>query len=320
MISSRLKYTALSIVPLVGTFGLFAQQASQVTRPSVDPWPGKKKLLAIADPEEWYRHNNYHHDSASHTLATVERLGRESGAWVTVIRTDMELLRKAKIEGNNVRTLDQFDGIFYMGEGPWDITDEQKANLLSFVHDDGKGFVAGHAGNGGHLLLWPEYAEMIGGNLISEFPTTDLPVVLEDPKFPGVDGFARTFWFRDQFTVVGSNFSRDVSHVIMRLDAKKLDEARARREATAVTGNPSAASSDRARQGFDKAASMRRPDGDMPIVWAKNYGKGRVWYSSFGHEEVSLDDPRVQKMYVGAIKWALGLADADITPRPLPKD
>jgi type 1 glutamine amidotransferase len=65
---------------------------------------------------------------------------------------------------------------------------------------------------------------------------------------------------------------------------------------------------------------MRRPDGDMPIVWAKNYGKGRVWYSSFGHEEVSLDDPRVQKMYVGAIKWALGLADADITPRPLPKD
>src|SRR5881398_3141294 len=98
MISSRLKYIALSIVPLVGTFWLFAQQASQVARPNVDPWPGKKKLLAIADPEEWYRHNNYHHDSASHTLATVERLGRESGAWVTVIRTDMELLRKAKIE------------------------------------------------------------------------------------------------------------------------------------------------------------------------------------------------------------------------------
>jgi type 1 glutamine amidotransferase len=57
----------------------------------------------------------------------------------------------------------------------------------------------------------------------------------------------------------------------------------------------------------------------MPIVWARNYGKGRVWYSSFGHEETSLDDPRVQKMYVGAIKWALGLSEADITPRPLPK-
>lgn len=268
-------------------------------------WSGKKKLLAIADPREWYSHVNYHHDSASHTLATVERLGRESGAWITVIRTDMDLLRKAKLPGTNARTLDDFDAIFYMGEGPWDISDEQKANLLSFVHEDGKGFVAGHAGNGGHLLLWPEYAEMIGGNLVSEFPTTDLPVILEDPKFPGVDGFPATFWYRDQFTVVGPNFSREVGHVIMRLDANKLAEAKARQ-----TGG------ERAQKGFEQAAAARRPDGDMPIVWARKYGKGRVWYSSFGHEETSLDDPRVQKMYIGAIKWALGLVEADITPRP----
>ena len=269
-------------------------------------WPGKKKLLAIADPREWYGHVNYHHDASSHTLATVERLGRESGAWITVIRTDMELLRKGKLQGTNSRTLDDFDGIFYMGEGPWDISDEQKANLLSFVRDDGKGFVAGHAGNGGHLLLWPEYAEMIGGNLVSEFPTTDLPVILEDPKFPGVGGFEKTFWYRDQFTVVGPNFSRETDHVIMRLDASKLDEAKTRQPA------------ERAQRGFDRAAAARRSDGDMPIVWARKYGKGRVWYSSFGHEETSLDDPRVQKMYVGAIQWALGMVEADITPRPLP--
>ena len=51
------------------------------SRPPDDPWPGKKRLLAIADPEEWYASPGYHHDSASHTLSTVERLGRESGAW-----------------------------------------------------------------------------------------------------------------------------------------------------------------------------------------------------------------------------------------------
>jgi hypothetical protein len=285
-------------------------QAPPAARPP-DPWPGKKKLLAIADPREWYGHVNYHHDASSHTLATVERLGRESGAWITVIRTDMELLRKGKLQGTNARSLDDFDGIFYMGEGPWDISDEQKANLLSFVRDDGKGFVAGHAGNGGHLLLWPEYAEMIGGNLVSEFPTTDLPVILEDPKFPGVDGFPAAFWYRDQFTVTGPNFSREVDHVIMRLDASKLDDAKARQLASAAT------TPERARRGFERAAAARRPDGDMPIVWAKKYGKGRVWYSSFGHEETSLDDPRVQKMYVGAIQWALGMVEADITPRPL---
>src|SRR5581483_1053755 len=77
---------------------LLAQQASGVgplahdsaaPRPPDDPWPGKKKVLAIADPEEWYSSAGYHHDSAYHTLATVERLGRESGAWITIIRTDM---------------------------------------------------------------------------------------------------------------------------------------------------------------------------------------------------------------------------------------
>jgi len=32
--------------------------------------------------------------------------------------------------------------------------------------------------------------------------------------------------------------------------------------------------------------------------------------------EENWDDPRIQKMYVEAIKWAMGLADADVTPRP----
>ena len=67
-----------------------------------------------------------------------------------------------------------------------------------------------------------------------------------------------------------------------------------------------------------KRLAALRSDGDYPIVWAKKYGKGRVWYSTFGHLEATLDDARIQQMYIGAIKWALGLTDADITPRPFP--
>ena len=61
-----------------------------------------------------------------------------------------------------------------------------------------------------------------------------------------------------------------------------------------------------------------RTDGDYPLVWAKKYGKGRVWYSTFGHIDTSLDDSRLQEIYTGGIRWALGLVDADITPRPYP--
>jgi uncharacterized protein len=285
-------------------------QDNAPSRPPDDPWPGKKRILAIADPQEWYDSAGYHHDSASHTLATVERLGRESGAWITVVRTDMHLLTKQPIAGYNVRNLNNFDAVFYMGEGPWNITDQQKADLLSFVHDDGKGFIAGHAGNGGHLLLWPEYAQMIGGNLVGEFPSADMHIVVEDPSFPGVQGFPREFTFKDQYTIVGPNYSRDVDHVIMRMDPSKFPEVFA-------TLKPEHGNGEQLQANLKRLAALRS-DGDYPIVWAKQYGKGRVWYSTFGHLEATLDDARIQQMYIGAIKWALGLTDADITPRPFP--
>src|SRR5215470_18847936 len=115
-----------------------------------DPFPGKKKLLAIGDTR-----TGYQHDSVSHALATIERLGYESGAYVTFIRTDSQLLTKGKIERHDPRTpnlgadinaknLDYFDAIFFMGTGEGDLSVQQKKDLLGFIHDDGKGFIGAH--------------------------------------------------------------------------------------------------------------------------------------------------------------------------------
>ena len=59
-------------------------------------------------------------------------------------------------------------------------------------------------------------------------------------------------------------------------------------------------------------------DGDLPLAWAKTYGKGRVFYSSLGHDASAWDNRDVAQMYFEAIKWALGLTEGDATPRPLP--
>jgi hypothetical protein len=48
------------------------------------------------------------------------------------------------------------------------------------------------------------------------------------------------------------------------------------------------------------------------------YGKGRVYYSTLGHRDESWERPELREMYAEAIKWAMGLVDADITPRPAP--
>ena len=64
---------------------------------------------------------------------------------------------------------------------------------------------------------------------------------------------------------------------------------------------------------------IHRTDGDFPVAWAKNYGKGRVFYSTLGHVPESWDTPLIQEMYFDAIRWALRLVEGDATPLPPPK-
>ena len=84
-----------------------------------------------------------------------------------------------------------------------------------------------------------------------------MPIIVEDTKFPGVDAFGSSFTFSDQFPVMKEPYVRGKVHTIMRLDWSKL------------TPQQQAA----------------RPDGDIPIVFAMPYGKGRVFNSAFGHPD-----------------------------------
>ena len=77
-------------------------------------------------------------------MATIERLGGESGAWDTVIRTDTEPLTKKKLE-YNAKNLNDFDAVLFYTGGSLEMDDRQKADFLSFIHDDGKGFIGVHS-------------------------------------------------------------------------------------------------------------------------------------------------------------------------------
>ncbi len=242
----------------------------------------RKKLLVLGEEK------GYRHDSVSHAMATIERLGRETGLWDTWIRTDTEVITKQKLE-YNAKNLNDFDAaVFYTG-GNLEMTDRQKADLLSFVRDDGKGFVGIHSATI-TFMDWPEYREMLGG-FFDEHPwgTFDAPVMVEDPKFPGMQQFPASFTIRDEIYQM-KDYSRDKLRVLMRLDPAKLDLNNKR---------------------------VHRADRDFAVTWAKMYGKGRVYYSTLGHPEEVWDRPDMQKMFVEGIKWALGLVDADVTPRPL---
>lgn len=257
-----------------------------------DPWPGMKHLLAVADVQ-----SGYHHDSISHALATVEQIGRKSGLFSTMIRTDSQLITTTPIIGKdryegrtvNARVLPFYDAVFMLPSGFGTMSEQQKKELLAYVHDEGKGLIVGHA-TGVAFTNWPEFAEMVGGYMDGEF-LVNAKVIVEDPKFPGADAFGlEPFMFNEQHPVLKAPYARDKVRVIMRLDPSSLDVTNA----------------------------ARRPDGDLPQVWAVQYGKGRVFNTGWGHLDATWDDPRFQKMMLEGIKWAMGLTPGDATPRPFP--
>jgi type 1 glutamine amidotransferase len=77
---------------------------------------------------------------------------------------------------------------------------------------------------------------------------------------------------------------------------------------------------------LDKHPNNKTP-GDYPIAWIKEYGQGRVFYTSLGHREDMWDpnakgehknSPEIAAAYqehiLGGIKWALGLENGNAKP------
>ena len=63
-----------------------------------------------------------------------------------------------------------------------------------------------------------------------------------------------------------------------------------------------------------------RPDKDYAISWVKTWGKGRVFYCSLGHRNEIFWNPVVLKHYLAGIQWALGdLKGVETKPNPLPE-
>jgi type 1 glutamine amidotransferase len=274
-----------------GTLVRAQDPAPQPARPprTPPPRPTRKQVLAWADIR-----NGQQHDSVTRALVTIEKLGRESGLYDTYIRTDSQLITKQPIVMNGRpvtnKNLDYFDAIFFFGLREIDLSDQQKSDLLSFVKDDGKGFVAAHTATTA-FFSWPEFGEMLGGRY-DEHPwnVTDATVVIEDPAFPAMRHFKASSMVRDEHYQT-KEFSREKIRVLASLDPKSVDLT-----------NP----------------NVHQKDGDFPVAWVRNYGKGRVFYSTLGHAQESWDTPLIQTMYFEAVKWALGLTDGDATPRPRP--
>jgi quinoprotein glucose dehydrogenase len=265
--------------------------------PPPDPYAAAKRLLVVADLSTG---NQIAHLGASHAIATIEKLGRESGAYVAILRTDTALVTKAEVWGTGdyaadgprrarMHNLDYFDAVLFYTNGETRMTDEQKRDLLEFVSRDGKGFIGVHTA-AITAASWPEYREMLGGFFDNHpWNVTSARIVVERPDSPIMRGFTTGMELVDEhYQLLPQPYDRAQVDVLARLDPASLD-----------LSDP----------------DVHRADADFPVAWIKAYGNGRVFYSYLGHTDSAWDDRRVQAMYLEAIKWAINGGE---TPRPHP--
>lgn len=268
-------------------------ERGQGGRGGAPPKPTRKQVLIWGQMDG----GGAYHDSVNAAMVAIYKMGKETGLYDAYIRTDAQFITKQKLTVNaNGRdwpvgkNLDSFDAIFFYGMRELPLTQQQMTDLISFVKDDGKGFVAAHTADTA-FQRFPEFGEMMGATYDNHpWNRVKATVNVVDSAFPAMKGFPKTFEFEDEMYQV-KDFSWEKSHVLMNLDTSTLDM---------------------------KNPNVHRAPNDFPQAWARMHGKGRVFVSAFGHDSAVWDKPEIQTMWLEALKWALGLTQADITPTPKP--
>lgn len=219
-------------------------------------------------------------------------MGTSTGAFEAVVSRDPEVFRP--------ESLKQFDAVCFNSTVGLLFDDPTlQQSLADFVYGGG-GLLGIHAStfafidwDGKRGDTWPVFGTMLGARGGSHADQNELVTVkLDDPTHPLNAVFGgQGFDYRDEFFRVQAPYSRDRDRVLFSIDGTKTDLA-----------------------SHKLPDELKKPDGDYPLAWVRNYGRGRVCYSTIGHNERVFADPTMLAFYLGAIQFVLGDLPAPTLP------
>ena len=210
----------------------------------------------------------YRHEVLPYSQEVVQKLGAESGAFTADCTDDV-----ATVDWNN---LSAYDAIAFCTTGDLPISDEAKANLIATVRG-GKAFIGLHNATD-TLYDFAPYGEMVGGYFNGHPWHQEVGIIVEDRNHPSTRHLPENFRIHDEI-YTHRNWSREKTHVLMRIDNSTVDLAKA-------AGN--------------------RDDNDFAMAWCHSFGAGRVFYTALGHGMETWTDARFHQHLLGGIQWAMG--------------
>jgi len=253
-------------------------------------------------------HHFYTHDSIRYGKEVFPLLGEMTGAYEVVVSDDPTFFEKDKLA--------EFDAVLFnnpTGEpfrGPKEAwkqmsSEEQQAilkrekqlqaNLVEFVKS-GKGFIGIHSATDTYTS-WRDYVEMIGGRFAKHPWTKRKNVVVNviDPTHTLT---------KDVFPNNSLSLTEEI-YVLKDANGKWLEPSASDRRYLLM---------------LDVEASdpVETPVSFVPVAWIKNYGEGRVFYTSLGHNPAVYENKYVLQHYLRGIQYALGDLPAEAAPKMTP--
>ena len=219
-------------------------------------------------------------------------MGRKTGAFETTVTDD-----PAVFERDSLR---QFDAVFLNNTIGVTFTNAQwRQNLREFVTSGG-GLMGVHGTSIAFMHWqwppvedWPEFGNMIGARGAAHPHANErVHFKIDEVGHPlnrvfGGQGFEMT----GEFFRFHEPYSRARVRVLLSMDTAKTDLS-----------------------GLKPGDPALRADGDYAFAWVRNYGRGRVFYSTLGHGPEIFQDAKLLQFYLDAAQFVLGDLPAPTTP------
>lgn len=171
---------------------------------------------------------------------------------------------------------------------------ENRKAFMDFINNGGS-FIGIHSASDGGYKDWPEYSEMIGGNFQGHpwHQGGKWAMEVNDTSHPINKPFTeKLFIFQDEIYRQSGPYKKEKMHTLIKIDPAN-DPLRVKKGE---------------KPGKKKVEHHR----EYPISWIKKSGKGKVFYTCFGHRPQTYYDAKVMDHMMRGIQYALGDLKAEM--------
>ncbi|MCY3022112.1 MAG: ThuA domain-containing protein [Planctomycetota bacterium] len=267
-------------------------------KPRVQPKAPRKVLIWITpahlmdkDPHKGY--------CLPYGTVAMKALGEKSGAFTPVISNDLAMFLPDELKNFDAIVLQNTAGAWMtpgdeampklkaLGDTKEAVEQALRKGLLEYVKS-GHGIMGTHFAIAGNPK-WDEFHEMMGGNFTGHPWNEDIGIKVEEPEHPLVAAFdGKDFRLADEIYQFGKPYSRENLRVLLSVDTERTNMG---------------------------VKWIDRPDNDFAQAWVRSYGKGRVFYTGFGHRIEIYTSPKTMQFFLDGIQFICGDIDAPTEPR-----